>query len=73
MDREWGACCLFFFFLIWLHHVACHFLVHQPGTEPRPPVVKAQRPNHWTAGEFPVILNRVREDPSEAPCELHLE
>ena len=68
MDREWGACC--HLFLIWLHHIACRILVHQPGIEP---VVKAQSPNHQTAGEVPGILNRVREDLSEAPCELHLE
>ena len=40
-------------FSFWLCHVVvCSILVPQPGIEPRPPVVEAQSPNHWTSREF---------------------
>ena len=32
---------------------ACRILVPQPGIEPVPPAVEAQRPNHWTTREIP--------------------
>ena len=31
-------------------------LVPQPGIEPMPSAVKAQRPNHWSTREFLVII-----------------
>ena len=44
-------------------HVACRILVPQPGIEPGPLAVKAQRPNHWTAREFlPFFLMRLLEN-----------
>ena len=43
----------FYLFLIWPRHVACEILVPRPGIEPVPLAVKAQRPNCWTAREFP--------------------
>lgn len=39
------------YFPFYFFHVACRILVHQPGIEPAPPVVKAWGPNHWTARE----------------------
>ena len=42
---------LIFFF--WFHHKASGILVPRPGIEPALSAVKAQRPNHWTAREFP--------------------
>ena len=40
-----------FFFIFWLHHVACSILVPWPGIEPKPPVAEAQSLNHWTTRE----------------------
>ena len=40
---------LFFF---WPSHVTCGTLVPSPGMEPRPPVVEAWSPKHWTDSEF---------------------
>lgn len=42
-----------FFFFWWPCHVACRILICQPGIESRPSAVKAWRPNHQTAREFP--------------------
>lgn len=42
---------LFFFF--WPHRTVCGISVPQPGTEPRPPAVKAPSPTHWTTRESP--------------------
>ena len=39
-----------FFFL--LHHLVCGFLAPWPGIKPRPVVVKAWSPDHWTTKEF---------------------
>ena len=39
------------FCFIVLGQAACGILVSQPGIEPRPPVLGAQSPNHWTAKE----------------------
>ena len=33
--------------------VALRISVPQPGTEPMPPAMEAQSPNHWTTKEFP--------------------
>ena len=35
-------------------HVACGISVPRPGIEPGPSAVRAQSPNRWTTGEFPV-------------------
>ena len=43
-----------FFFFFWPHCAACRILVPQPGIEPTPPAVEAQKLNHWTAREVPV-------------------
>ena len=42
----------FFFFLNWLYLEASKVLVHWPGIEPGPLVMKAWSPNRWTAKEF---------------------
>ena len=39
------------FFTSWLCLEACGILVPPPGTEPVPPAVEAQSPNHWTIRE----------------------
>ena len=44
-------------FIFWLCHVACGILVTQPGTEPVPPAVEAQCPDHWTAKGIPFYFN----------------
>ena len=49
---SWKA---FSFFFFWPHRAACGILVPQPGIEPRPLAVEAQSPNHWTAGEVPLV------------------
>ena len=41
----------FLLLLFWLCHVTCGILVPQPGTEPAPLTLEAQRVNHWTARE----------------------
>ena len=45
------VCFLGFFFA--RTHAACGILVPPPGTEPGPPEVRVQSPNHWTVREFP--------------------
>ena len=57
-----GFFCLFF----WLHHMACRILVPQPGTEPGLSTVKSQGPNHWTAGELPIVFTA--KPVSESKC-----
>ena len=47
---------IFSFFEGGLSLVAYGILIPQPGTEPMPLGVIAQRPNHWTAREFPVLF-----------------
>ena len=42
---------------ILLCHGACGILVPQPGVELLPPTVRAWNSNHWTTGEFPMILH----------------
>ena len=42
---------------ILLCHGACGILVPQPGIELLPPTVRAWNSNHWTTGEFPMILH----------------
>ena len=42
----------FFFFLIWLPHMACRILVPRPGFEPPPLTASARSPSHWTARDF---------------------
>ena len=37
------------FYFLAVPHVACGILVTQPGIEPVPTAMEAQRPNHWTA------------------------
>ena len=37
--------------------MASEILVLWPGIEPRPSVVKAPSPSHWTAREFPSMLS----------------
>ena len=44
-------------FIFRLCHVACGILVTQPGTEPVPPAVEAQCPDHWTAKGIPFYFN----------------
>ena len=44
------------FFLLWPRHVAGRILVPRPGIESVSPAVGAQRLNHWTAREVPVVL-----------------
>ena len=39
--------------IFWLCCVACRILFPPPGIEPGPLTVKALRPDHWTAREFP--------------------
>ena len=52
-------CVDFYFVVVVVAHEASGILVSGPGTEPALRAVKAQRPNHWTAGEFPkrVFIN----------------
>lgn len=45
-----------FFFLAKLRQKKNGILVHQPGIEPRPSVVKAQSLNHWTTRESSQIF-----------------
>ena len=42
---------IFFFLIVWLHHMACGLSVSRPGMEPTPPALEAESPNHWTARE----------------------
>ena len=35
---------------------ACKILVPRLRIEPAPSVVKTQSPNHWTTGEFPILI-----------------
>ena len=60
-----GYSALFFFFFLsffkWLvlfifGCTACKVLVPSPGTEPMPPSVEAQSPNHGTWREFPWVF-----------------
>ena len=44
---------LFFFFLVWLHCVACGTSVLQPGIRPTFPAVEAWVLNQWTARDVP--------------------
>ena len=44
---------LFYFLTFWPHHEACRILVPRSGIKPKPPVVEAQNPNHWTVKEIP--------------------
>ena len=44
----------FFLFLT----MAFRILVPHLGVKPVHPVVEPQSPNHWTAGEFRIMLNR---------------
>ena len=46
--------------------MACRILVPQPGTEPGVSAVKSQGPNHWTAGELPIVFTPKPE--SESKC-----
>ena len=51
---DWKISVLFVFvFVFGLCHTACEILVPWPGIEPEPLAVNVQRPNHWTAREFP--------------------
>ena len=43
----------FCFSVVVVAHEASGILVPGPGTEPALSAVKAQRPKHWIAGEFP--------------------
>ena len=56
-------------FFFWLHHVACGILVSRPGTEPVPPAVEAQRPNHWTTRDFPWTSWTLMEPCETMSCE----
>ena len=42
----------------WPSCIACGILVPGPGIEPMPSAVKAWSPNHWTAREFLLFLNK---------------
>lgn len=42
-----------FTFIFWPHLAVCGILVPWTGTEPVPPAVNVQSPNHWTQREFP--------------------
>ena len=42
--------CIFIYLLP--NHMACGISVPQPGTEPMPPAVKVQSPNHWATRKF---------------------
>uniref|UniRef100_A0A8C9CVZ7 Ig-like domain-containing protein n=1 Tax=Phocoena sinus TaxID=42100 RepID=A0A8C9CVZ7_PHOSS len=44
-------CILYSFF--WPCSAACRISVPKAGTEPEPPAVEAQSPNHWTTKEVP--------------------
>ena len=57
--RHHGKECPFFFLifiLIFVHTAWLVILVPRPGIEPAPSAVKTQRPNHWTAREFPNVF-----------------
>ena len=54
--RVAAASMLFLFF--WPHCIVCGILVPGPGIEPMPLAVTAWSPNHWTAREFPLFLNK---------------
>ena len=47
----WVFFVVFFFFLVVLQ--GSWILVPRPGTEPVPPALEAQSPDHWTAREVP--------------------
>ena len=49
------SCILFLFFSFWPCHTACGILGPQSGIEPVLPAVEGWSPNHWSAGEFPII------------------
>ena len=44
-----------FIIMIWLCYMACGILVPRPELEPAPPVLEAQRVNHWAIREVPVM------------------
>ena len=44
------------FIYFWPRLAACGILVPRPGIERGPTAVKAPRPNHWTAKEFPATF-----------------
>ena len=51
-------------------HTHTHFghttlYIPRPGTEPGPPVVEAQSPNHWTTREVPVHFYLEKASPRE--------
>ena len=47
---------LLVFLFFWLLCKACGILIPDQGSNPCPPTVEAQSPNHWTAREVPVFL-----------------
>ena len=51
-----------FFFFFWLHCTPCEILVSWSGIKPMPSAVKAWRPNHWTAREFPNGFSLIKID-----------
>ena len=66
-------CCLWetlFYFILFGHATACWILVPWPGSEPMPPAVEAQSPNHWTAREFPERLT-LEQDKKEGSFSQH--
>ena len=38
-----------------MHHIACRIFVDQTGINPMPPVLAAQRLNHWITWEVHTI------------------
>ena len=50
-----GSCVTLSFLFVLPHLVECGILVPQPGIEPMSLVLEAQRLNHWTMNEVPII------------------
>ena len=48
---------IFFFSFFWLRRAACRILDLRPGIKPVPPAVEAQRLNHWTTREVPIMFS----------------
>ena len=46
---------IFFFFFFGLLCMVCTIVGRQQGIKPKPPAVRVQSPNLWTAREFPPV------------------
>ena len=53
IQTHWVVVVVAFF---WLRHLTWGILLLPPETEPVSLAVKAQSPNHWTAGEIPLYI-----------------